>query len=94
MIKTLTAAIGGSTLAALLGWFGPTVLADHSDDWPASTALKDAQQQAQRALRRDMAAAALCRGQYGEAGFTWTQDNRLVCIPRRGGRTVVSEAQP
>ena len=93
MIKSLTAAIGGTTLAALLGWFGPSVL-DHSGDWAASSALKDAQQQALQAQRRDMAAAALCRGQYGEAGYTWTADNRLVCIPRRGNRTVISEAQP
>lgn len=94
MLKTLTAAIGGTTLAALLGWFGPTVLADHSADWPASSALKDAQAQAQRAQRRDMAAAALCRGQYGEATYTWTADNRLACIPRRGARTVFAEVQP
>lgn len=54
--------------------------------------LADAQKQAKEAARaesarqyrRDMAAAALCREEFGEASFTWTQRGELVCVPRRG----------
>lgn len=98
----IRATLGALAIAALLAWFGPSVLDDNSAEWSASTELKAAQADAQRALRRDMAAAALCRQQHGEAGFTWTADARLVCVPRRGARTTppgttfaaAQEAQP
>ena len=53
-----------------------------------ASALADAQIDAARALRRDLAAAAVCREQHGEAGYTWTAAGELVCIPRRGKRVV------
>ena len=53
-----------------------------------SVALVDAQLAAARALRRDLAAAEICREQHGEAGYTWTEAGALVCIPRRGKRVV------
>ena len=55
---------------------------DHSAEWQASEALDAEQRLAQSTLRRDMAAAALCREQHGEASFVWTEAGMLVCIPR------------
>jgi hypothetical protein len=57
---------------------------DHSDEWATSASLGDAQRQAAADLRRDLAAAELCRIEHGEAGFTWTAAGALVCLPRRG----------
>ena len=51
-----------------------------------AAAVTDAEKQAARELRRDLAAARLCREQHGEAGYTWTEAGALVCIPRRGKR--------
>jgi len=59
-------------------------LDDHSDEWAESAALEEAQKQAAADLRRDMAAAEICRLQHGEAGFTWNTAGELVCLPRRG----------
>jgi hypothetical protein len=68
----------------LLGVFGPSL--DERD----SASSRDAQTQAQREFKRDMAAAALCREQHGEAGFTWTAAGELVCIPRHGKKVLAS----
>lgn len=35
----------------------------------------------------DLRAAKLCREIHGEAGYTWAEDGRLVCLPRKGGRS-------
>ena len=64
-----------------------------------TVALADAQIAAARALRRDMAAAALCREEHGEAGYAWTEAGALVCIPRKGkyrnaGVTLAKAVQP
>jgi type II secretory pathway pseudopilin PulG len=48
-----------------------------------------ARAQAQSDYRRDMAAAALCREQYGESTYTWTQRGELVCTPRQGQSTTI-----
>lgn len=53
-----------------------------------AAAVTDAEQQAARELRRELAAARLCREQHGEAGYTWTEAGALVCIPRRGKRQI------
>lgn len=66
---------------------------DHHAEWAQAQALSDAQKQAQRELRRDMAAAKVCREQHGEAGFSWTEAGSLVCHPKRG-RTMVASVQP
>lgn len=57
---------------------------DHSAENAIAVDLEDAQRTADAELRRDLAAAKQCRLEHGESGFTWTADNRLVCIPRRG----------
>ncbi len=67
--------------------------ADHSGDWPHSSALLAAQQQAQADARRDAAAAALCRHSHGEADHAWTPAGQLVCQPKRG-RAVLARVQP
>ena len=93
MLKTLTAAIGGTTLAALLGWFGPTVLADHSADWPESTALADAQRAARAAYLKEKSDARQCTHLHGPgAAMRYTADGDLVCSTKRGGGAVVVAA--
>lgn len=57
-----------------------------------SQALIDAQKQAAAELRRDLAAARICRETHGEASFAWTHDGELVCIPRRGPTSINSIA--
>lgn len=57
-----------------------------------AAAVTDAEQQAARELRRDLAAAKLCREQHGEAGYQWTEAGALVCIPRRGKRHIETVA--
>ena len=49
-------------------------------------AVTDAEEQAARELRRDLAAARLCRELHGEAGYQWSAAGEVVCIPRRGKR--------
>ena len=66
-------------------------IADHSEEADTALALEDAQRAEAAALRRDLAAAKLCREEHGEASFTWTQAGQLVCIPRRG-RAVLAGA--
>ena len=73
----------------LLAFVGPS-LDDHSAEMRSTQALSDAQKQAARELRRDMAAAALCREQHGEAGYQFTAAGELVCIPRHGKKTLAS----
>lgn len=54
---TLTAGLAVA-LAAILG--SSHLLDDNSADWPASTALQDAQRQAERQARQERAAQQLC----------------------------------
>ena len=86
---TLTASLTAGVAAILLA--GP-VLDDHSADWSHSTALRDAQQQAQADARRDRAAQQLCIRLHGPGVAPgWDADGRLVCSARRGpARTVVA----
>lgn len=77
-------------LAGLLSFVGPAI-----DDYTAAAdqakAASEAEAQAARELRRDLAAAKLCRLSHGEAGFTWTASGQLVCIPRHGNRIVETD---
>ena len=68
------------------------LLDDHSADWSESTALRDAQQQAQAVERRERAAQQLCIRLHGPGvAAAWDSDDRLVCSARRGpARTVVA----
>lgn len=68
------------------------LLDDHSADWSESTALRDAQQQAQANARRERAAQQLCVKLHGPGvAAAWDADDRLVCSARRGpARTVVA----
>jgi len=86
---TLTAGLTAGLAAILLA--GP-VLDDHSVDWQHSTALRDAQQQAQAVERRNRAAQQLCIRLHGPGvAATWDADDRLVCSARKGpARTVVA----
>ena len=69
------------------------LLDDHSADWSESTALRDAQQQAQAVDRRNRAAQQLCIRLHGPGvAAAWDADDRLVCSARRGpARTVVAK---
>lgn len=58
--------------------------------WP-EPALSDAQAQAQAEMRKELAAAKLCRQAHGESGYTWTIDNQLVCLPRTGKSVIAKE---
>jgi len=86
----LTAAGVFGAAAILLA--GP-MLDDHSAEWNHSTALRDAQQQAQAIDRRNRAAQQLCIRLHGPGvAATWDADDRLVCAARRGpARTVVAK---
>ena len=68
------------------------LLDDHSADWSESTALRDAQQQAQAVERRNRAAQQLCIRLHGPGvAAGWDADDRLVCSARKGpARTVVA----
>ena len=70
----------------LLGVFGPAL------DMRDSTSTADAKAQAQAELRRDLAAARICREAHGDASFTWTAAGELVCIPRQGTHAIVQAA--
>ena len=48
-----------------------------------AAAASDAQAQAARELRKDMAAARMCRETHGERLVRWTIDGLAVCIPLR-----------
>ena len=56
---------------------------DHSDEMRTSQTLSDAQRQEASDLRRDKAAAQVCREQFGpQTSFSWTEAGVLVCVPR------------
>ena len=75
-------------LAAIL-LAGPAI-DDHSADWQHSTALLDAQQQAQADARRDRAAQQLCIKLHGPGtAYRWTDAGDLVCTDHRTGRAAV-----
>ncbi len=77
-------------LAAILGT--GHLLDDNSADWPESSALQDAQRQAQSEARRERAAQQLCIRIAGPGvAPAWDADGRLVCRARKGGaKTVVA----
>lgn len=77
-------------LAAILG--SSHLLDDHSADWPASTALQDAQRQAQADARRERADQLICIEVAGPGSVPARDaDDRLVCRARKGGaKTVVA----
>ena len=83
---------GLTTALAVILLAGP-VLDDHSAEWNHSTALRDAQQQAQAIERRNRAAQQLCVKLHGPGvAAAWDADDRLVCSARRGpARTVVAK---
>lgn len=60
-------------IAAALAGLGPAL---------DSKSTTDAQISAKTELRRDLAAAELCREEFGMGAMpTWTADNELVCVP-------------
>lgn len=82
-------------LLVALGMGSAWHLDDHGVEQAVADDLELAQAQAAATLRRDLAAARLCRQQHGEAAYTWAADGALVCIPRRGPRTVAqAQGQP
>lgn len=80
-------------LAAILG--SSHLLDDNSADWPASTALQDAQRQAERQARQERAAQQLCIKIAGPGVAPgWDADGRLICRARRGNaQTAVAVAR-
>ena len=67
-----------------------TTTADHRAEWAESTALADAQAQAQRAARLERAAAHVCTEANGHgAAYRWSEAGDLICTARRGGRVAV-----
>ena len=48
-----------------------------------AAAASDAQAQAMREMRKDIAAAKMCRETHGESLVRWTVDGMAVCIPRK-----------
>ena len=63
-----------AALAVTLGWVGPAL-----EDPPATA---DAKQYVSADMRKELAAAKLCRETHGESGYTWSVSGELVCIPR------------
>lgn len=101
MSTTVTNLIGVTAFTVALSWLGPIALDgmdDHHAEHATAASLLEAQRAEAAQLRRDMAAARLCREAHGEAGFTWTVDGQLVCVPRRGIKPVTysatAQAQP
>lgn len=95
--RLLNAAIGLAIFvgASVILLAGP-ILDDHRADWPESTALRDAQKQAQAEARSERAAAQLCIKIAGPGvAPVWDTDGRLVCRARKGGAktTVVAGGQ-
>jgi len=62
--------------AYLLGVFGPAL-----DERDSASAI-DAQSQAQREYRRELAEAKMCREMHGESLVRHTADGETVCVPR------------
>ena len=79
---TLTAGLVVA-LAAILG--SSHLLDDNSAEWAQSTALADAQQQAERQARHERAAVQLCIKIAGPGAATaWDADGNLLCRARKG----------
>ena len=93
-LPTLFSDLVWVALAVLFIVFVTAALGPSLDDIEADLAtqqsLVDAQEQADADLRRDLAAAQLCRYTVGESSFTWTAAGQLVCIPRRGKQVVAN----
>ena len=88
-IINITLAIAGAAAMAAVLLAGPAI-DDHSADWQHSTALLDAQQQAQADARRDRAAQQLCIKLRGPGtAYRWTDAGDLVCAEHRTGRAAV-----
>ncbi len=80
-------------LAAILGTGHH--LDDHAAEWPQSSALIDAQRQAERQARQERAAQQLCIKIAGPGVAPgWDADGRLICRARRGNaQTAVAVAR-
>jgi hypothetical protein len=93
-MTTPTEAIAATALAALLGWFGPSVLdaaptmQDHSADHFTARQIDAREQAAQADQRRERAALAICtqHGAHPHTTARWTPDGQLVCTDKRGRR--------
>lgn len=84
----LLAAVIAAALATSHLLDGPD---NHRAEWAESTALADAQKQAQREARRERAYAELCMKVKGpNAGYMWSVDNTLVCTDNQGRSVVAS----
>ena len=81
IINWLLAAAMATILCTAYLLDGPNIISTEQAHYMS---LVDAKRDAARTQRRDLAAAALCREQHGEATFTWTAADQLVCIPRKG----------
>lgn len=69
------------------------LLDDHSADYPASTALQDAQRAARLAARTEQSAQALCKRVKGpNAAPRWTPDGELLCVGSHGSISVAKVA--
>ena len=77
---------------AIVALYAVVAHLDGPDDLTTAQAIAadatEAQHRLDAPLRRDLAAAKLCREQHGEASFTWNSKDQLVCIPRRGKGTI------
>lgn len=82
----IRATLGALAFAALLAWFGPSVLDDNSADWQASAAATDAQRHAQRQQRAERAAWAMCADATGSPNTVpvWQADGSVRCATKRG----------
>lgn len=69
---------------------GPSGHNDYAAAQAQVLALRDAQRQEDATLRRDLAAAKMCRLEHGESSYTWTASNELVCLPRKGRAVLVA----
>jgi len=70
--------------AWVLGVYAPSLDAQTYD---RDSDLGDAQRAAKKAMRRDLAAAKICREEFGAGTtFLWTERGDLVCTPKNGGR--------
>ena len=87
----LTAGLTAGLAAILLAG---KPLDDHSAEWNHSTALRDAQQQAQANARRERAAQQLCiRIKGPNAAHKWTPSGELICTGNKGqGAVSVAKA--
>lgn len=91
-MSAATTLLGVAAFTVALAWLGPIALDDNHAEHATAASLLEAQRAEAAQLRRDMAAARLCREAHGEAGFTWTVDGQLVCVPRRGSKPVTYTA--